>query len=62
MNIRSWTIDEILKNAQEALLNITRIPLPQGGRRTLIGKSNNGVSIKFLFDQYGKIISFYPNI
>lgn len=55
-----WTIDDILRNAQEALLNLVGGIECQGKRNVIMGQTKKEISIEFVIDSFGKIVSFYP--
>lgn len=55
-----WSVENILENAQEALLNITQLPTCSQNTYQLIGTTKNNIIITFNIDTTGNLISFYP--
>jgi hypothetical protein len=56
----NWSVTDILNKAQEALTNTLICPeYTSNGQYEIEGKTNCGVTIQFIVDCAGNIISFY---
>jgi len=54
-----WSVEDILRNAQEALTNSYEPIEIVNNKYFIKGYSNNGSQIRFAVDSIGNIISFY---